>query len=126
MKTYTKEEIAAARRMAFHYLFSIDNIVLNRRFRYDHRTRIGNLAASIIRATPVDRDAIRAKKRERAVRKNAMKFSNVLTNPLVIDFKKNGGQVLFDRLRHADGRNHWAKGHLDFKILKIIANRRTV
>ena len=123
MKDYTKEEIATAKRMAFRYIYDTRNILMNRSFVYDRRTRVGNLAAAIVKNTPVDRAAIKAKKRARAANR-PLPFRNVLNNPLVRDYIANGGYVLPDRLAFRSGRNHWAKNDFDRKILKVLAGKK--
>ena len=49
MEKYTIQEERAAKRIAYKWLFSKSNIVLNKEFRYDARTRIGSLAACYVK-----------------------------------------------------------------------------
>lgn len=126
MKTYatnrfsnfTKAEILFAKKRAFSFLFSIENVLFNKRFNYDARFRTEVLAAKIVHDTQIDRILI--KKLWKSRKQNKAKFNNVLSNPIVVDFKQNKPcKVLSDRLVFGQ-RNHWAKNNFDFKILSIL------
>lgn len=120
-KNYTKAEIKAANKMAFGFLFSTMNLLLNRKFKYDARTRIETLAAEIFykEVKNLDKQKIVSIKRERKL-KRPVEFSNILQNKIYSDWKKNRHALVFtDRLR-IDSRNHWAKNSEDFKVLSIL------
>ena len=65
-----------------------------------------------------EREAILYKRKQRRLNKPT-EFKNVLQNPLLLDFSRNGGNVHCDRL-NIYGRNHWAKKPIDFKVLSIL------
>lgn len=124
MKAYTKEETRLANKMAMQYLYSINNILLNKRFRYDARTRVGNLAASIVRAKQLsesEKMQIKALKRKRANARSQNNQVPILRQPIVVDWIKNKRWLKVQNNRLTDGyRNHWAKNEKDLKILAVL------
>lgn len=119
---YTQKEIKEAKFIAFHFLYGTAHIVLGHSFKYDARTRIGTLASSFVRSTVVDRYKIKSLQKQRSLGKSP-KFSNVLSNPLVIDYRANKGSLkqITNNALHFYGRNHWAKTALDHKILSVLS-----
>lgn len=124
MKAYTSEEKNAAKRMAFRHIYGTCSIVLGHRFKYDHRTRIGKLAAHMVACTPINRNEIRAKRQAR-IANRPVAFRNAITSPIFVDYLKNKGNVHVypDHLR-IGSRNHWAKNAMDLKILQIVRCER--
>lgn len=120
-KNYTKAEIKAANKMAFGFLFSTMNLLLNRKFKYDARTRIETLAADIFykEVKNLDKQKIVSIKRERKL-KRPVEFSNILQNKIYSDWKKNRHALVFTDRLIIDSRNHWAKNSEDFKVLSIL------
>lgn len=121
--SYTATEIKQATAEAMHFLYGTSHILLNHRFRYDRRTRIGKLAASIVSRTPVDRTAILELRRKRCKNKPA-EFCNYLRNPLVKDFRQNRSsvkEITAEGIMFWSGRNHWIKNTSDINILKVLA-----
>lgn len=127
MTTYTKEEIKIAKRIAYNFAFGYENILLYRKFKFDKRTRIGNLANNILKTISVDKDAIKILKRKRAYLKQDAIFSNILSNKILLDYKKNKSviHVYPDKLNNPyDRRNHFAKTAQDFTVLKVLIKYR--
>ena len=128
MKNYTPSEIKAAKRIAYNFTYSIDNIVLNRSFKYDRRTRVGNLANSFVKQMALTNDqkmSIRAIKKARMAQKASV--AGIKDNPLVKDFLSNRSDVLRideNRILFSGGRNHWAKSDADRRILKVLASAK--
>lgn len=128
MKNYTQAEIAQAKRIAYQFTYGIDNIVLQRPFKYDRRTRVGNLAASFVKQMALTDDkrlAIRAIKKTRRAQKTSV--AAIKDNPLVKDFLSNRSDVLRideNRILFSGGRNHWAKSDADRRILKVLASAK--
>lgn len=110
--------------MAMQFLYSINNVLLNRNFKYDARTRVGNLAASIVRAKQLnDSEKMRIKslKRQRANSRQQNVQVPILSQPIVVDWIKNKRWLKVQNNRLTDGyRNHWAKNEKDLKILAIL------
>jgi hypothetical protein len=56
-------------------------------------------------------------------RKNKFVFSNVLNNPLVIDYKANKSRITHihkEVINFDNYRNHWAKNEFDLKVIAIL------
>jgi hypothetical protein len=123
MKSYTKEEIKKARKIAFSHLFNTSNMLLGHRFKYDARTRIGKLSAMIFysEAKKINTRDILALRKERSKRKPT-EHSNMLNNKLLIDWRKNKAYSTITKT-HIDfvNRNHWAKTSQDYKVLEVLA-----
>ncbi|MGL6121656.1 MAG: hypothetical protein ACRC1W_01205 [Shewanella sp.] len=120
-QNFRSEEISAAKSIAYRFAFSIGNVVLNKRFNYDARTRVGTLAAKYFHELKVDKNAVKSIRRKRRENK-PQSFVNWLTNPLVLDYRRNSpSSINSDRLCF-NRRNHWAKNSTDFKILSILKN----
>jgi len=127
---YTKEEIRQAKRMAYrHVSFYAGMIRFVRPFKYDGRTRIGNLANSIVQELKSNSSFIEQVKKTKKRRKEnkPYEFSNILDNPIVRDWKANKRRLTVYDNRLSDGyRNHWAKNEKDLQILKILRQNYSV
>lgn len=125
MKPYTTEEKKAASKRAFNYIFSLDNVLLDRKFKYDRRFRIGNLANSIVfkkQLTAEQKKEIMEKRKSRARAKAKKVNENILKNPILVDFLKHKHNVKYinDGFIEFYGRNHHAKTPQDHMILKVL------
>ena len=123
MKPYTLEEKKIAEKRAYNYLFSLQNVLLNKKFQYDRRYRVGKLANSIIlnkQLTPVQKMEILEKRRFRA--KSRQISPTILRNPILIDYLKHKSDVKYihDSFIQFYGRNHHAKNAQDFMVLKVL------
>lgn len=124
MKNYTKSEIATANKIAYQHIYGINGLLINRKFSFDKRTRIGNLANSIVSSKKISeaekRDIIMLKK-QRALNKRTNNVS-VLELPLVKDYMSNKGMIKFinDNMINFYGRNHHAKNAKDNAVLAIL------
>jgi hypothetical protein len=122
MKPYTQSEIKKATKSAMSIIYSNDNLMFGRKFKFDNRYRIGKLANKIIKETVINKTEILAKRKVRRLRK-PQQFTNILTNPLCIDWRKNKADLrvnadhLMDKYSH---RRHWAKSENDIKLLSIL------
>lgn len=90
--------------------------------RLDKRFSFNQAVLAYMRKNPVNRVEVLAKMKARS-KNNPAPYTNVLSRPLVKDFKSNRHelrQILPDRLVFISGRNHWAKDGLDRKILSIL------
>lgn len=93
-------------------------------YRLDFRFNFDRAVWAYMKSHPLSESQkaeILAKKKERAKNKN-WQFQNVLSNPLVKDFKNNRHSLSYiDEHRLCfHGRNHWAKNNFDRKILSIL------
>lgn len=126
MKNLTKNEIKTANKIAFSYLFSSMNILLNVKFKVDMRFRINKLAKSIVIAhsAKIDKSSIRQIRKIRS--ENKYKYSNILKNPLVVDYLTHKHDVKVVTPSHISfyNRNHWAKNEQDFRVLKVLQNTK--
>ncbi len=124
MKNYTIEEQQAAKRIAYKWLFSQSNIILNKEFKYDARTRIGNLAAAYVKQWGLSYEQkIEIKNKQRARSSKFLTFRNIKNNPIVLDYLRNKAYVKHinpQRIHFSNGRNHWAKTDQDAKILSVL------
>ncbi len=95
-----------------------------RPIKVDRRTTFGKsvLAEYNRLRNSVNISEIQSKQRQR--RANKVSFTNILSNPLVRDWKSNKGRYGFkiasDRIIEGS-RNHWAKSETDKRILSILA-----
>lgn len=125
MKPYTQQEIAKATSIAYRYTHGYYYLLLRKPFRYDGRTRIGRLSATLVnklRVSEVERQEIINKRKQRCESRHMQDTGNVLTNKLFVDFRHNRGSVTGvynDRISFY-GRNHWAKTPIDFKVLSVL------
>ena len=114
---FSKQVIARGKKM----LVGNDVLLLNRRIRLDMRFTENKKVAAYMKDNPLidsEKKTILYKRKQRRYNKPS-DFKNVLQNPLLLDFRRNGGNVFCDRL-NIDGRNHWAKKPIDFKVLEIL------
>lgn len=122
---YTDFEKKQAKKMANYYLFSTQNILLGKSFKYDRRTRIGYLAAQIVRKNQLSSEQkkqILEKRKIRFLRK-PQNEKTIFETPILKDYminKHNLKGVYENRLEFWN-RNHWAKSNTkDFRILAIL------
>lgn len=116
---YTEKDV---RDYAIKLMTSTRAILCGKVSRLDKRFSFNKAVLAYIRKNPVSRAEILAKKKARAKNK-PVPYTNVLSRPLVKDFKSNRHelrQILPDRLVFISGRNHWAKDSLDMKILSTL------
>ena len=98
----------------------------NKKLRLDMRYSFNQKVFAEVRklCETVDFDAIKTKQVNRArARYQDKKPINWLSNPLVIDYRKNKSDIMLitdQRLYFFSGRNHWAKTPTDLKILSIL------
>lgn len=124
MKTYTQAEVKQAIKSAMSIIYSNDNLMFGRKYKFDNRYRIGKLANKIIRETVINKTEILAKRKARMASK-PQPFTNILSNKLYIDWRKNKANlwVNSDHLRDKySDRRHWAKSEKDIKLLAILRN----
>lgn len=121
MKSLTSSEIKSAKKMAYSFAFSINNLILNRRFKFDARTRIGKAANVIIKELIIDKKSIITKRKLRFANKLNV-FSNILNNKLLLDFRAHTSDVRFIHANFIQfwNRNHHAKNEQDLKVLSVI------
>lgn len=119
---YSTNEMKQANRIAMNWLYSDNNLLFNRKFKCDMRTRIGKLAYSIVRkqANSINKAEILAIRKNRRIDKRT--HSNILSNPIVVDYLANKSTiVVYPNCLTQGGRNHWAKCDKDRNILAILA-----
>lgn len=122
MKPYTKTEIKKATQSAMSIIYSIDNLMFGRHFKFDNRYRTGKLANKIIRETVINKTEILAKRKARRASK-PQPFTNILSNKLYIDWRKNKADLWVNRDNLKDkysSRYHHAKNATDIKVLAIL------
>lgn len=121
----TKKEIEIAKKWAYGHFFSAWHLS-SYRFKPDQRTRIGRLALSQYNELSENCSELRDEvlKKQVARRKNKpAAFSNVLSNPIVKDYRANRPfieKIYPDRIVFSGYRNHWAKDEKDIRILRIL------
>jgi hypothetical protein len=127
---YTKKEIKKAKKYAYNFIYSDSNLKIcrpfSRSFKFDGRTKIGNLANRFVLELQKNENLELAKNKRISRRKNKKYiFKSILKNPIVIDFiNNNPTNILKDRLIFGS-RNHWAKTEKDIKILEILSKKLT-
>ena len=122
MKQYTQSEIKTATKSAMSIIYSNDNLMFGRHFKFDNRYRIGKLANKIIKETVINKTEILAKRKARRASK-PQPFTNVLSNKLYLDWRKNKAYLWVNRDNLRDkysSRRHWAKNDTDIKVLAIL------
>lgn len=129
MKPYTTQEKQQALKRAFAYLYSFENLIINRtnhkKYQYDKRTRIGSLTNSIVTTKQLsmeEKARIIEITRNRKIRQRNTFNQNYTTNPLWIDYKnnKNNVKTVTTECIYFYGRNHWAKNETDKKVLAVL------
>lgn len=119
---YTNQENAAAKKVAYNYIYSIHNLILGKRFAFDGRTRIGKLSKKFVddmQISQQQKNEIRAKIKARKANKS-YEFTNYLNNKLYLDYSRNFPTFINENFIRFNNRNHWAKTSQDFKVLAII------
>ena len=120
---YSDKDVKA---YAIKVMTSTSAILFGKMKKLDRRFNFNRDVIKFIEKNPVNKFDILKKRRDRAKNKPS-EFINVLSRPLVKDFKNNKAylrQILPDRLCFHSGRNHWAKDSFDFKILAILRKGR--
>lgn len=123
--TYTKKDVTKA---AYSYLYSVSNLVMNRKPSFDMRYNFSKELALEIQklAHALNKSEALSKMKKRRANK-PVAFTNILQNPLVIDLIKNGHEVKHFNQRVVQfygGRNHHAKSSVDEKVISIFAKRK--
>jgi hypothetical protein len=113
------------KKAAFNFIYSVDNLYRNRMPRLDMRFNSSHETLRLIKKLQIsdsEKQKIKEIKRQRAMTRTE-KFTNILSNPIVIDFLSNKNNLVYvynDHLRFYGNRNHWAKTEKDLKILAIL------
>jgi hypothetical protein len=119
MKPFTKEVIAAARKLQTR-----TDVLRGKRVKLDMRYNFNKEIKAYMNWNPLgiaEQQKILEKRKIRWQNKQ-VEYKNVLSNPIVVDYRKNGKycMVYCNHLRFADGRNHWAKTSIDYKVLAVL------
>lgn len=109
---------------AIKLMVSTKHLLLNKPISLDRRYNFNKEVLAYIakHKAEIDKDIILAKRKERFNNKK-QPFTNILSNPLVKDFKNNRfdlKSISNEGLHFIGGRNHWAKNSLDFKVLGVL------
>ena len=117
---FSKEVIARAKKIQVS-----NSVIMCRKFpKLDMRYNFNKEVKRYLNYSPLTKTeiAIILEKRRVRYQRKEREYKNVLSNPLVVDYIKRGKgcMVYCNHLRFGDGRNHWAKTFIDFKILSIL------
>ena len=126
MKTKQQKRIE---KRAYQWLFSYDNLIINRKPKFDMRFNESKQVLKLINKLKYtfNKDEVLALKKARLSSRQGIEFISLFNNPLVKDVLRHKHDVRHyntNVVSFSDGRNHHAKNAKDVKIISIFKKHR--